>query len=199
MWLYNNPYLSRFDTAEESYQVRIKLIVEALKLWQQHPLLGLGYDGFARLEPFGTYTHTTPSEMLCNGGLIALGLYAVFWWGFYITLRRCMAGRKEMGEAVLLNGVAALLLAEALSSITAVTIGEPRWLVLMGCLCGYLRSRELQMQGEPSRLRPFRGAAKNMPGYGRRARGPCPERGVGGQHPIFQETEPPKSAKDVVH
>lgn len=155
IWIVNNPYVTRFSTQEESYIERASLLHEAWDLAQEHPILGLGYRGFEQRSRGHLYSHSTPMELLCNGGLITLGVYAVLWWGLYRSLRRCLAVAGELKERVLLYGVACILFLEVLNSLTAVVVEELLYIVLVACICGYFRGKEITMQDEgPAPLRP---------------------------------------------
>lgn len=146
IWVVKNPYLERFSTKEASFEERAGLMREALEVCREEPIFGLGYGGFAQRNSVGYYTHSTPLEVLCNGGIICLGLYLMLWWALLSGMFKCLAAEKDSKEIVLLYGIACLLTIEAINSATSVTLGETRWLFLIICLGGYLRNKEIQLQ-----------------------------------------------------
>ncbi len=146
VWILKNPYLSRFNTQEASFEERRVLLTESLEVWQHNPVLGLGYHGLERVSHSGAASHCTPLEMLANGGIVAFGLYAFLWWGLFRTAARCLAGERYQNQLVLLYGVAFMLLLQAINSLTFVSFEHPRWLALTGCICGFLRAKELELR-----------------------------------------------------
>jgi O-antigen ligase len=147
-WMYNNPFLSRFDTQEASFVLRAQLLQIAWQTWLQDPVLGLGYEGFVRVGVMNLGTHCTPLEVLCNGGLIGFGLYAAFWWGVCRSLRAVLGARQEAKERVMLHCIALYLVVLALFSLVNFMYQNPLYLVLNGCVCGYLRGSELRLKGQ---------------------------------------------------
>jgi O-antigen ligase len=157
VWILNNPYMSRFSADDDSYQVRTALLQEALQHVQQNPILGLGYHGFEQVSASGLYTHSTPFELLCDGGIVALGLYIMLWGGLGRSFYKSIRSETDEAEVTLLYGLACCLGIQALNSVTAVVFEEPRFLILIACIAGYLRSKELQSRrlGIRSLGRPF--------------------------------------------
>ena len=144
VWLYYNPFLSRFDSQEGSLAARTALLGEAWESWMEEPILGLGYEGFAKTSSRGLYTHSTPFEMLCNGGIVAFGLYLAFWWQMCRSLRLSYRACDDPRQRLLLQWIACYLILFAIFSVNAVTYNSQFYLVLNGCFCGYLRSQELR-------------------------------------------------------
>ncbi|MEI2724751.1 MAG: O-antigen ligase family protein [Verrucomicrobiota bacterium] len=67
------------EAADSSSLVRYDMIRTSLELWLQRPLLGHGYDSFARLSGFGAYSHTTFGEILANAGFVGMALISAFY------------------------------------------------------------------------------------------------------------------------
>jgi O-antigen ligase len=144
--IYNSPYSRRFNVHEESFQQRLLLLDQAASAWATSPFFGLGYHQFQKANILGLYSHSTPVEMLCTGGLVALALYAGLWWGIFKSLRFCLAAEKGKVGHNLLYGTACYLMIEGINSLFSVTIEGQLWLVVIACFCGYLRSRELVLR-----------------------------------------------------
>jgi O-antigen ligase len=63
---------------DSSYDLRLGMTHEAIKLWHDAPLLGSGTDAFRQLSGYGTYAHNNYAELLCDTGLLgALLFYAI--------------------------------------------------------------------------------------------------------------------------
>lgn len=152
-WLLTNPYLGRFDRGDDSYQDRNDLVQEALEYAQEYPLIGLGYQGFGNASKSGMYTHSTPLEILCNGGVLALAIYGLLWWGLARSLYKCLAMATDESETILLYGIACYCVIQIMSSLTSVVIEEPLYLVVTACICGYLRSKEIELRAATQPLR----------------------------------------------
>ena len=151
VWMYNNPFLARFNAQDTSYLERSGLLRAAWDTWLQNPVFGVGFAAFVRVSgAFGLYSHSTPLEMLANGGLVAFGIYLAFWWRSLQSLRASLAACRDPKEKLLLQWIGCYFTAFLLFSFTSVTHDRPLYLVLNGCICGYLRSREVQARGAAS-------------------------------------------------
>ncbi len=64
---------------DESTFTRMNMINKAVDLWASKPVFGVGYDGFTRLSGFDTYSHSSFSEILCNGGLFGIALILLYY------------------------------------------------------------------------------------------------------------------------
>jgi O-antigen ligase len=146
VWIYNNPYLSRFDMGEASFVGRRDLLRVSWGVWLHDPIIGVGYDTFVKVSGTGHGTHCTPLEVLCNGGLVGLGIYAAFWWRACKSLRAGLAAHPGAKEAMLLYCTGLYLTVLALFSMVNFTYQDEFYLVLNGCVLGYLRSREFQFR-----------------------------------------------------
>ncbi len=63
------------DHRDSSFEKRMGMIQQALRLWQQAPVFGHGLDGFERLSGYPGYAHNNYAELLCNLGLVGVFLY----------------------------------------------------------------------------------------------------------------------------
>lgn len=55
---------------------RLNMIWDGLFLWTKNAIFGYGMGSFAALSGYGTYSHSTLVEILCNSGIIGLVLFA---------------------------------------------------------------------------------------------------------------------------
>lgn len=62
-----------FSTAE-----RFEMIKEALYMFSKRPLFGYGIWGFAKYGSFGTYSHNTYSNALCETGFFGFSSFLIF-------------------------------------------------------------------------------------------------------------------------
>jgi O-antigen ligase len=159
VWMYHNPFLSRFDTQEASFVDRAHFLRVAWDVWLQDPIMGVGYHGFVKVSGTGHGSHCTPIEVLCNGGLVGFAVYAAFWWRAYRSLRAGLAAQPSNKEALLLYCIALYLMVLAVFSMVNFMYQDPLYLVLNGCVCGYLRRSELKSR-ELRRLYPSKEAER---------------------------------------
>ena len=60
---------------ERSLYIRDDMFHDAVKLWEQSPLIGHGLDSFRFLAGYGTYSHNNYSEILSSLGIIGFALF----------------------------------------------------------------------------------------------------------------------------
>ena len=144
-WLLMNPFASRFSTDEGSYIARDALILSGLAIWRENPIFGLGYHGYEQVDVDRLYTHSTPVELLSNGGIVACGLYVAFWWYLYRSVRTCLNVETDLKERSVLLGIGVYILILFINSLFTVYIEDPIYLVLAAFLCGTLRHREIEL------------------------------------------------------
>ena len=67
--------------ADASTVSRANHVVEALRLFREHPLLGAGQDGYRYTTAILTYSHNNYVELLANLGLLGFSLYyLIYGW-----------------------------------------------------------------------------------------------------------------------
>ena len=75
-----------FGVGEGNYDAssvqRFNMIIDGLNLWSKNIVFGYGLGGFKNALSYGTYSHATLIEVLCNSGLIGVLL-------FFIPVLRC--------------------------------------------------------------------------------------------------------------
>ncbi len=116
------------EETDSSTLGRSLYISDALKVFRQHPFLGVGQDGYRYLNPYHfTYSHNNYTELLANLGLVGFCcFYSLHIW----LLARCRyLGRQRMLPLCLL---AMLLIAD----IATVSIAGEITYVLLGIAVG---------------------------------------------------------------
>ncbi len=58
-----------------SFETRVNMTYQAMRLWQQAPVVGNGLGAFERLSYYGTYAHNNYAELLCGTGLLGTLLF----------------------------------------------------------------------------------------------------------------------------
>jgi O-antigen ligase len=129
---------SESDVGSYSGEVRYEMFWSSLRLWRQRPFIGHGYDGFARLSGFGVYSHTTYGELLCNGGLIGLGLISVFYCSPIREMVRLVRSPLDLEKRPLHTGLLTFLVLFAFFSCFAVLFGTRDYISICAAICGYL-------------------------------------------------------------
>jgi hypothetical protein len=150
--LVNTPYLARLvrplsdgPQVEASSSVRMAMLTRAVELWSEHPLLGCGFGGFARLSGFGVYSHTTFGEVLCNGGLVGLTLVLVFFLVPATQLAAMVQRPEGECDARLSAGLLSFWGMFTLFSIFAVTLDPGEYLPICAGVCGYIQEAKGRM------------------------------------------------------
>lgn len=128
--------------AEASSRDRWSMLLAAVRLWQEHPLVGCGFEGFRRLSGFGVYSHCTFTEVLCNGGVFGASLLALFYLVPGIQLARVVGLGRQNGDRSLHIGLLALWLQYVLFSAFHVMWTNADNLCLYMAICGYLSNQE---------------------------------------------------------
>lgn len=73
---------------DSSFQKRLEMTQEGIKLWRSAPILGRGTDAFRRLSFYGMYAHNNYAELLCDVGLVGtLLFYALHGYILFKCLR----------------------------------------------------------------------------------------------------------------
>jgi hypothetical protein len=143
----NLPFVDRllvtlregFDL-ESSSRLRIAMLGRAAELWAEHPILGCGFDGFTRLSGFGTYSHTTFGEVLCNAGAVGLLLLGVFYILPGAQLAKRVKGSLGSVAARLGVGLLTFWALFTLFSMFAVMFDSRTYIAICAAICGYLQA-----------------------------------------------------------
>lgn len=73
---------------DKSTASRADYFTHAFQVFLEHPLLGIGQDGYRYLNRDGTYSHNNYTEMLANLGLIGFVLYYwIYAWALKYSMR----------------------------------------------------------------------------------------------------------------
>lgn len=80
--LYERLFGDNAASAAQSDESRIRLIVQGMEYFLEHPMFGLGYDGFHRKH--NVYTHCTYVEPLACSGILGL----LYLYPYYLITRK---------------------------------------------------------------------------------------------------------------
>lgn len=134
--------------AEASSHERADMVEGAVELWWEYPLFGCGFDGFARLSGFQGYSHSTFTEVLCNGGIFGMVLVGIFYGLPGYQLIRITFLRLKPSERSLHIGLLGLWLQFVLFCLFAVMWYNADNLCLFMAMCGYLQEKRWLRTGE---------------------------------------------------
>lgn len=134
---------------DSSTEQRVAMLIQAFDLWQQFPLFGCGFEGFSRLSEFGVYSHTTFSEVLCNGGLLGFSLILVFYAVPLFQLLRLVKQGTTPESAPIAAALLGFCGLFALFSCFSVLLDSRELVPLYAAVCGVLQSTRCQVW-EPS-------------------------------------------------
>ncbi len=129
--------------AESSSDVRASMLAAAFELWKEHPFFGCGFEGFAMFSGFGVYSHSTFSEVLCNGGLFGFVLLGLFYFLPGAQLARLAFSRSRNVDRRLHFGLFALWAQFALFSLFSVMWYTVENLAIYMAICGYLQESSM--------------------------------------------------------
>lgn len=77
----NELFATFFGGVEGNYDYssvqRLNMILDGFALWSKNAIFGYGMEAFAAMSGYGTYSHSTLVEVLCNSGIIGLVLFAL--------------------------------------------------------------------------------------------------------------------------
>ncbi len=85
-WLESSPHFQRIlniqnffagkhIVGERSIIIRSEMLGDAIRLFLEKPILGWGFDQFAYISGWGTYSHNNIAELLVNQGFIGILIY----------------------------------------------------------------------------------------------------------------------------
>lgn len=78
---FSKRFLAIFEIAltgrssEASANQRLSMQIVAIQFWLKKFFFGYGSSGFAKISSFGTYSHSTLSEILCDYGIFGFSLF----------------------------------------------------------------------------------------------------------------------------
>ena len=94
------------QSGDSSFDTRSDMIWSGLELWLSSPLFGHGNEGFRVMSGFGTYSHSTPIELLANYGFIGLVCYYLF---YVLLIRRLLPMVRSQSDYMRVYGFWILL------------------------------------------------------------------------------------------
>lgn len=151
-YISTTPFFSRIKesmtTARDlQHEARYKYFLNALEATAQHPVFGLGLQGFTMSGLSGAkghYSHSTVAESLsCTG---VPGFILIYWslFSFLNLVRKTRKLPLHKPDLALVNMGYLFSLLFILFGFAAVTLNDRTAWPLMGALCGYLRNLRTQ-------------------------------------------------------
>lgn len=123
--------LSDGSSTPSSVGLRLMMWKDALKIFQQHPLIGAGTAGYQheadKIDPGQGFSHPQNSYLFiaANFGLLGIGLYG---WLLVITLKRAWQSRHQLSGYSILAFLSVILIGsltdtQILTATTGVALG----------------------------------------------------------------------------
>lgn len=129
--------------AESSSDARVSMVTAAFELWKERPFFGNGFEGFAIRSGFGVYSHSTFSEVLCNGGLFGSALLGLFYLLPGAQLCRLAFSKSGYADRRLNFGLLALWAQFTVFSVFSVMWYTAENLCIYMAICGCLQESRL--------------------------------------------------------
>jgi O-antigen ligase len=136
--LNNNQVLLRWEMLsgsreEASAENRRDMVVKALEIWVDNPILGIGAGQFTIKGGFGTYSHNNYVELLANLGVIGLLLFYALHVGLVV---KTLTGKGRLFTDTafrlsILLSVAGILILD-LAAVTL--ISKAHWVLMVGLI-----------------------------------------------------------------
>lgn len=104
---------------------RFYFIIEALQIWEENPILGIGLDNFSIVSREGMYSHNNYAELVSTLGLIGLLLY-----GSVVGRLITMTGVNEEIRTQVLVFIALMLVLD----FAMVTFTSRSWWIILAVL-----------------------------------------------------------------
>jgi O-antigen ligase len=123
--------------ASESDLVRIQMYNVGLDIFKDHPLFGVGFDGYKAISGMGTYSHSTYMEILANTGLFGFLLYFSIYLSIFIKYIKIIFRMENSEEKV---RVYQMLLLFMIISILALAVVHTHSIIsniLFGLIVGH--------------------------------------------------------------
>jgi O-antigen ligase len=134
----SNEVVLRVDNLEESREgssayTREKMVVVALRLWAESPIVGQGSGQFTVLSGFGMYSHNNYTELLANLGIVGLGLYYILPIAILVKVLR--SPRRFFRNFPSWANILVVVIALFALDLAAVTLTfKPHWVFLVSIL-----------------------------------------------------------------
>lgn len=93
-------------SGDGSFDIRQQMIYMGIELWLSSPLFGHGNEAFRVMSGLGTYSHSTPIELLANYGVIGLVCYYLF---YVLLIRRLLPMARSQDDYFRVYGIWTLL------------------------------------------------------------------------------------------
>ena len=96
-----NRMLTALENDEDVLSGRLLLYDLAVKYFLQHPLLGIGWEGFRRITELGLemQTHNIYLELLCETGIIGFSVFGCFFiYALWAALKNCKLARTDQSR-----------------------------------------------------------------------------------------------------
>jgi len=116
-------------SSDPSTSARITMLAEGFYLFGQRPFFGYGVNGFAVLSGFGTYSHNTISELLCNFGFFGFVAYQT---PLFLAFLHAKKGRNQHWLFFLIFIIPILLL-----QLSFPVFINKQYALLFGAVCGF--------------------------------------------------------------
>ncbi len=136
VWLITSPFAYRFaDVGSQYKEGRLQLVLAALGMFAQSPILGHGIRGFQSAGLKLVVTHNLPTEILVWGGLPAFLLYYGAW---FILIRMLWRLRRQLlsaGDRAAVNMMLLVCILYHGHSMTGSTVASRiPWLAVGACV-----------------------------------------------------------------
>jgi hypothetical protein len=147
-YISTTPFFSRLEesmstVSQLQHESRYHYFINAMQATAEHPILGLGLQGFtmAGLSGFaGHYSHSTIAESLSCTGIP--GFILVYWSlvSMFYLVYRTRKLHLERADLAVVNMCYLFIIFFILFGIAAVTLSDRLAWPLIGAFCGYLRN-----------------------------------------------------------
>lgn len=141
-----SPHAARLDvlfskgaSGETSADGRLQMIFDGINLWLKSPLWGNGYSSFTYLSTWGMYSHSMISEMLCNGGIIAMGLWVLIFVFLLRDLRHQLKLADDPRQRPFLFQLAGFVAVIAGLGVFMILLSDRFVMPLLACIAGYVQ------------------------------------------------------------
>lgn len=123
------------ESGDASFDTREEMIFSGIDLWLSSPLWGHGNEAFRVMSGFGTYSHSTPVELLSNYGIVGFVCYYLF---YVQVFKRARALARSQNHHLSVAGAWVILSLTCLTlwSLAAVCYYEKAVALLLASLVG---------------------------------------------------------------
>lgn len=103
---------------DASTEERMYLMNQGIKVWAEHPILGVGWHNYRFYNASGLYAHNNYVEMLASLGIVGFLLYYAIFFRVAYLLAVALLHKRVRKEDVLLLGYSLSVLLMEIGSIT---------------------------------------------------------------------------------